>query len=164
MVIFSPHLFAFRLVEHQGQLFCWRKRNEPFGDSSSERNFSLARNVVTFHIPFALLAILYPIILMRLNSQTFPGEQSTIADELCARRNRNVLKMAIAILLGFVLCWVPWSSIELLGYFVSYRRLFCGSPLYSVILPRYVLRQFVPLILLSASFSVQIIVKVLRDS
>ena len=66
---------------------------------------------------FALLAVLYSVILIKLKKQVFPGEQSANAEEHRARRNRNVPKMAIAILLGSVMCWAPYSVVVLLRLF-----------------------------------------------
>ena len=59
MVVFSPYLFAFKLVEYQGQLFCWSQWNEALGEPSSERNFVLAKNVVSSHMPFACHTLLH---------------------------------------------------------------------------------------------------------
>ena len=73
--------------------------------------------VVFFYIPFALLAVLYSIILIKQKTQVFPGEQSANAQEQRARRNGNILKMAIAIVLGFLLCFLPDSTIVLLTFF-----------------------------------------------
>ena len=55
----------------------------------------------------ALLVILYFVIVIKLKLQKIPGEQSVNAEQQRARRNRNVLKMVTAIVVGFVLCWVP---------------------------------------------------------
>ena len=54
-----------------------------------------------------LLAILYIIIYLKLKSQKIPGEQSADAGQQRLQRERNVLKMAIAIVLGFAMCWLP---------------------------------------------------------
>ena len=77
--------------------------NEAFGESSSVGNYFLALYVVFYFIPIVLLVILYSIIVFKLKSQKIPGEQSDNARRQRAKRNRNVLKMAIAIVMGFVL-------------------------------------------------------------
>ena len=63
-----------------------------------------------FYIPFVLLVILYSIILIKLKKQARPGEQSANAEEQRARRNRNALKMATAIVVVFFICWIPLLS------------------------------------------------------
>ena len=126
----SPYVFAWKLTEYQGELVCSMRWNEAFGESLSSENFLLGLHVVCFYIPVALLSILYSIIVIRLKPQKIPGEQSAIAEQQRTKRNRNVLKMAIAIVLAFVLCWVPLSIGELLFYF-ELDSLSCGFFMYS---------------------------------
>ena len=121
----SPSFSAWKPTKYQEQLFCSRRWNETFGESSSSGNFILALYAVFLYIPTVLLAVLYSIIVIKLKSQKRPGEQSAIAEQQRAQRNRNVLKMAIAIVLGFVLCWIPYSIGKLLLYFAR-DALPCG--------------------------------------
>lgn len=121
IAICSPYLFAFKLVEHTGQMACKRKWNEAFGEYFSDAIYFLTLFVVFFYLPIAVLIILYSIILIKLKTQIFPGEQSVNAEQQRVRRNRKVLKMAIAIVVAFVLCWVPFSIMALLSLFVRDR-------------------------------------------
>ena len=132
MAVSSPHLFAFKLFEYQGNLYCETGWNEAFGESSSFANYVLAIYAVFCYVPTVLLVILYSIIVVKLKTRKIPGEQSVNAEQQRAKRNRNVLKMAIAILAGFVLCWVPSSvtSLRLLFKRESDRTLSCGFYLY----------------------------------
>ena len=113
----SPNISAWKPTEYQGQLDCSLRWNEKY--------YLLAVFVVFFYIPIVILTILYSIIVIKLKSQNIPGEQSAIAELQRAKRNKNVLKMAIAIVLGFVLCWIPWSIGMLLSYFAR-NALPCG--------------------------------------
>ena len=112
MAICTPFLIANKLVEYPGQLACLTLWNEAFEDPASHRRYLLSVIVVFFYIPIAILAVLYSIILIKLKSKKTPGEQTFNAEQQRARRNRNVLKMAIAIVLAFVLCWVPLSIVK----------------------------------------------------
>jgi len=133
LAVLSPYLFAFQTVEHaDGVVSCDRKWSEAFGESSSEVNYFLSVHVVFFYIPTALLIILYSIIIIKLKTQKIPGEQSDNAEEQRAKRNRNVLKMAIVIVVGFLLCWIPFSIIVLLLMFER-DRWYCDIRLYSEI-------------------------------
>ena len=110
MAVHLPYLVALKLAEYRpGQLVCVWRWNEAFGESSSLANYFIALSVVLFYIPIVMLVILYSIIVIKLKSQKIPSEQSAIAEQQRAKRNRRVLKMAIAIVLRFVLCWVPVS-------------------------------------------------------
>ena len=125
MAVCSPYLVAFKLAVYPGQLRCLLWWNEAFGESFSFKNYVLALFVVFLYIPIAMLTILYSIIVIKLKLQRRPGEQSTNAEQQRAKRNRNVLKMAIAIVLAFVLCWVPLSIAFVLFNFVR-DSLPCG--------------------------------------
>lgn len=79
--------------------------------------YALACFVLFLCTPLLLVAILYIIIIVKLKSQNFPGEQSISSNQQRLKREQNVLKMSVAIVLGFALCWVPFSIIVLLYYF-----------------------------------------------
>ena len=133
MAVHSPYLFAFKLVENQaGQQQCFIQLNEVFGDLSSLANYAVSVYVVFIYIPIALLIILYSTIVIKLKLQKTPGEQSVNADEQRAKRIRNVLKMAIAIVLVFILCWVPFTVTFML-YWYARVRFSCEVQLYSEI-------------------------------
>ena len=133
IAVLSPYLSIFKLVENQVNLECLACWNEAFGESSSLSNYFLALYVVFLYAPIALLVVLYSIIVVKLKSQIFPGDQQSFKfEQQRAKRNRNVLKMAIAIVVGLVLCWVPWSISNLLTLFAWEwnRTLPCGIYLY----------------------------------
>ncbi|XP_078377868.1 QRFP-like peptide receptor [Oculina patagonica] len=113
----SPHLFANKLVEYPGGLACWVQWNKAFGGSGSYTNYLLALFVVGIYTPLVLIAILYTIVYIKLKSQTIPGEQSVNAGEQRKKRERNVLKLAIAIVLTFAVCWVPFTISGILSPF-----------------------------------------------
>ena len=121
MAYHSPYLFVYKLVEYQAKLTCKILWKETFGDSLSLANYFLAGFIVFIYLPIVLLAMLFSNILFKLRSQVHPGEQSTNAEEQRTRRNESVLKMAFAFVLGFVICWVPWTVTLLLcmGLFSS---------------------------------------------
>ena len=132
MAVVSPYLLAFKIVENPGGLQCAPQWNEALGESFSVKNYFLALFVVFLYIPIVMLTILYSIIVIKLKSRKIPGEQSAIAEQQRAKRNRNVLKMAIAIVLGFALSWVPYSVYVLLFNFER-GSLPCGFFVYETI-------------------------------
>ena len=105
----SPKVLIYRLVEYPEKLVCKRFWNEAFGDSSSHENYLLSFTIVTMFIPLVLIAILYIITCLKLKSQNskIPGEQSANTGQQRQQREQNVLKLAIAIVLGFAMCWLP---------------------------------------------------------
>lgn len=109
VAVSCPFFVLFKLVKGADKLAC-----EP---SPKAAVYVLAWYTMFYYIPVVLLVVIYSIIVIKLKIQTFPGEQTVNARQQRARRNHNVLKMAIAILLAFVLCCLPWSFLTL--YFFS---------------------------------------------
>ena len=135
MAILSPYLFGFKLFEYQGSgLVCTWDWKEAFGESSSFESYFLSIFVALIFIPFVVIAILYIIIFLKLKSQKSPGEQSANAGQQRQQRERNVLKMAIAIVLGFAVCFLPNAIGSFLYFFTSDTVLSaCGFHYFSIV-------------------------------
>ena len=133
MAVPTPYLLtSAKIVQNPAGPQCEYRWNEDFGESFSLNNYVIAMFVVFIYIPIVMLTILYSIIVIKLKSQKIPGEQTAIAEQQRAKRNRNVLKMAIAIVLGFVLCLVPYSIGTLISLFER-DSLPCGFFVYKTI-------------------------------
>ncbi|CAH3182712.1 unnamed protein product [Porites lobata] len=113
-----PYLFNFNLVEYQGEKWCINQ--EKLVWYLPPISFYL----VLLH-PFVVLVILYSIILIKLKKQAHPGEQSASAEEQRTRRNRKVLKMTVAIVVAFFICWIPFSIQLVTSLFVPKNHLGC---------------------------------------
>ena len=121
-----PYLFNFNLVEYQEEKLCMNQWEVIFGEKSSVGIYLLSACIVFFYIPFVVLVILYSIILIKLKKQAHSGEQSAAAEEQRTRRNRNALKMAVAIVVAFFVCWIPFSIHLVIFYFAPKNTLdFC---------------------------------------
>ena len=125
MAVLSPYFFAFKLVEYPEGLMCALRWKEVFGESSSFINNIFSYVIIFYLIPLVLIVILYIIIYIKLKSQKIPGEQSANAAQQRQQRERNVLKMAIAIVLGFAVCSLP-NSIAWLLFFFAPDMWSCG--------------------------------------
>ena len=111
MAIWCSDLIASKMVESPEGLACVRDWNDAFGESLSFKNFSLVMHVVFVYVPLVFIAIVYSAIALKIKSQKIPGEQSTNTREKRLKRERNVLKLSVAIVLGFALCWLPLSIV-----------------------------------------------------
>ena len=119
MAIYSPYLLGLQLINHSGGLRCLMHWKEVFGESVPFEFYLLSIIVVLFFIPWVLIAILYIIIYLKLKSKKIPGAQSDNAETQRQLRERNVLKMAIAIVLGFAVCWFPLAIQWIFLWFAS---------------------------------------------
>jgi len=140
MASHSSYLFAigYKLVEYQGRLVCRWHWKEAFRKSSSFESYILSVSLVGVFAPLVVIAILYIIIFFKLKSQRSPGEQSANAGQQRQQRERNVLKMSIAIVLGFAVCLLPFAIGWLLSIFASGIRS-CGFQ-YFTIVARFTIR------------------------
>ena len=102
----SPYLISFKLVRYPERLVCEPRMNTAIGDHSSFEKYVLVITVV-YLFTLLVLIVTYSIIFVKLKLHTVPGEQSAIARQQRVKRERNVLKMAIAIVLGFAACYLP---------------------------------------------------------
>ena len=155
MTFHSPYFFAFRLVEYPGGILCEGLWQEAFGGTTYAK-YHLTGAIVFFYIPFVLVVILYSIILIKLKKQVHPGEQSSSNEEQRARRNKNVLKMAIAIVLVFVISWVPYhtswvllSYVPEISFFSSCSFLLYAHITYYLAIAKCAINPFICLILSS---------------
>ena len=102
-----PHAMTYELVEYQEGLVCVQKLNEVFGESLSHRNYMVSMLIIFGYVPMVLIAMLYMIVVIKLKSQNIPGEGSANGREQQSRRQKNALKMSIAIVVTFIVCWLP---------------------------------------------------------
>ena len=118
LALFSPYLFS-KLVQYPGRLACRLHWNEVFGEFFE--NYYVAFLIILIIIAFLLITILYIIIYAKLKSQNTValGQQSASVGQQRQQRERNVLKMATAIVLMFAVCWLPFSINWLLLIFAS---------------------------------------------
>ena len=123
MALHSPYFFARKLDYSEGLLRCALQWEEAFGESSSEASYYVAMFLLLAVIPFALMSILYSIIILNLRAQKIPGGESVRAEELEKRmkRDRSVLQMVLAIVMGFALCWAPFNIFAFLNFFVWHK-------------------------------------------
>ena len=128
IVLSSPIFFGYKSVEYTVGLNCelmWKRRF--FAD-----NYLQSIPIVLMAIAFTSIIILYSLILFKLKSQKPPGEQSVNAVRQREKREKNVLRMAVAIVTGFFLCWGPSNIIVLLSAFIwdDITRLSCEIATY----------------------------------
>ena len=102
-----PNAMTYELVEHKEGMVCVHKWNEVFGESLSYRNYIVSILVVFWYVAMVLIAILYMTVVIKLKSQNIPGEGSANGREQQSRRQKNGLKMSIAIVVTFIVCWLP---------------------------------------------------------
>lgn len=128
LAVISPDLVVYSLDVDQGEVVCHRNWDS-VGDSTSWARYVFAMNVVFIYIPMAILIILYSSMLLKLTSRKTPGEELTVSERKREKRNRNVWKLTIAIVVLFIVSWIPWS-INFLVVIFTKDPLPCGFFIY----------------------------------
>ena len=128
---------TYELVEYQEGLVCVPKWNEVFGESLSYRNYVVLMFVAFWYVPMVLIAILYMTVVIKLKSQNIPGEGSANGREQQLRRQKNVLEMSIAIVVTFIVCWLPATIWWLLILYPpdSLMTASCGFQYFALLAP-----------------------------
>ena len=135
MAVHCPYLIAFKVLEYPEGLFCRWQRNDAFGEFLSQQTYILGLIVVIIYVPLVLISILYFVISLKIKSQNIPGKQSANARERRLKKERNVLKMSVAIVLVFAVCWLPFSINALLFLYSSNMAIWssCGMQYFGTI-------------------------------
>ena len=139
MGLHLPFLVGFRIVKERSGTFCVLDWTGAFGPESSLENYYLALFLVLALIPFTLMTLAYTIIVITLKRQAFPGQHTVNNSEIQRRhkRDRNILKMAIAIVVGFALCWGPLNVYAFLRFFFTEPNLKCSAFQFTVFFLAY---------------------------
>ena len=132
-----PDALTYELVEYQEGLVCVHKWNEVFGESLSYRSYEVSMLLVFWYVPMVLIAILYMTVVIKLKSQNIPGEGSANGREQQSRRQKNVLEMSIAIVVTFIVCWLPATIWWLLILYPpdSLMTASCGFQYFALLAP-----------------------------
>ena len=108
------NLFTFNLVEYSERLACVRIWSEALGKYFSFETFIVAMHVVFRYVPLIFIAIIYVSIAIKIKCQKTPGLQIVNSKERRLKREKNVLKMSVAIVSVFGVCWLPHT----IGWFL----------------------------------------------
>ena len=121
--VYTPFFLGTHLVtDRLGRLTCMTLYSEYLNAVTVSSDYEFAVLIIFRCIPLVLIAILYIIIYIKLKLQKVPGERSVNANEQHGRRERNVLRMSIAIVLGFAICLMPLSIFRIVAKYVWIPR------------------------------------------
>lgn len=122
MACHCVYFFARQLISIEGKIYCMLMWNDAFGENSSLSLYFVSMFIILVVVPFSVMTILYSVIIVKVKSQKMPGGAESVItkkqDKRRAKNERNVLNMALAILLGFALCWAPSNVLGFLTFFV----------------------------------------------
>ncbi|XP_029181946.2 QRFP-like peptide receptor [Acropora millepora] len=112
-VLHLHYFFAFKLKDRSEHLLC----KYSWSAESAQVTF-IIYSVCLFFFPGAVLVIVYTTIITRLWNTKIPGNHAERHKQRIAKRNRNVLRMVVAVVTVFICCWLP---VNVSIYFVLFE-------------------------------------------
>ena len=122
----APMIVANNVVEIEGQLYCVEKWPDPFDDDKASTDYTIILFVLFYMLPLVIISTLYSCVIYKIWRRKTPGNRSSLANRLYSRSRRKALRMFIAIVICFALCWLPYHvSFFLMSYDENF---YCGLP------------------------------------
>lgn len=123
----APMLAANIVVEIEGQFYCTEKWPAPFDPDKASTDYTIILFVLFYILPLVIISTLYSCVVYKIWRRKTPGNRSSMTNRLYSRSRRKALKMFIAIVVCFTLCWLPY---HITFFLVAYNDKFynCGIP------------------------------------
>lgn len=102
-LIHAPYLYGFQIGTFSGKTYCylgWPR--------SVTKTVFLLLIIIIYVIPLGLITTLYSLIVKKLRKQTLYGVRNLVVHFSREKRNRNILKMSLAIVVVFFLSMSPF--------------------------------------------------------
>ena len=117
MAIHSPYFYTFRLDAVNGEILCATNWEPAFNHKSTHNHYYTALLFVVLIVPLVTVSILQIITLLKLRQDNMVLFRTSIANQRHKKKNKNLLKMSIVIVLAFSLCWLPFIAFQFLLLF-----------------------------------------------
>jgi hypothetical protein len=130
-IVASPLLYANKISElESGTYACEEAWSPAFGadEFTAARAYTTITFVLLYALPLVSICSLYIAVVYRLWNQKIPGDQRTPQRrQHRSKAKKRVLKMLIAIVLAFALCWLPYHLYFILdGFHPPFKA--CSPP------------------------------------
>ena len=104
LLIHVPYLYGFRIGTFNGETYCYVAWSRPV-----TKIVFLLLIIIIYIIPLGVITTLYSLIVSKLRGQSFYGVRNLVIHfSQREKRNRNVLKMSLAIIVVFFLSMSPF--------------------------------------------------------
>ena len=107
VALHGPYFYIFKIVEYDSESYCIPTWEPVFEEPATGKFYASFLCVALIIIPFTLLVVIYTIIVLTLVKQRNALREAVRGGVLRDKMNRNVLKMAVTIVVLFAICWGP---------------------------------------------------------
>ena len=124
----APMFVANNVVEiEEGAILCVEEWPAPVDTDKASTDYTIILFVLFYLLPLFVISSLYSCVICKMWRRRAPGNRSSLTNRVYSRSRRKALKMFIAIVVCFALCWLPYHVIFFL---MSYNEEFynCGLP------------------------------------
>lgn len=123
----APMVVANNVFQDEGTNYCVEEWPAPFDPDKSSNDYTIILFVIFYLFPLVVISALYICVFYKIWQRRAPGNHSSRTNQVYSRSRRKALKMFIAIVVCFALCWLPYHLTFFLMY---YNKEFynCGMP------------------------------------
>lgn len=114
----APYLYIFKIIEDDSEAYCITSWEPAFEEPSTGKFYATFLCITIIIIPFALLVAIYMIIVLILLRQRNTLRDAVRGGAIRDKINRNVMKMAVTIVIVFAICWAPLNIFIFILIFV----------------------------------------------
>ena len=130
--IHAPYFYIFKLFEFNSEVYCIASWEPAFEEPSTGQFYITFLCISVILIPFSLLAGIYTVIVSILIRQRNHLRDAVRGGIIRDKMNRNVLKMAVTIVVIFAICWAPLNiNLLLVTFFRKSQNAWCTPPAFA---------------------------------
>jgi hypothetical protein len=131
MGYYSPYFYTFRLrlVSSENEIFQCVSSWEPAFDNNSEevqKRYYLVSFIVHYALPLVIIALLYSYLLYKIKARQVVGNDYTNRSARNSTQNKRIVRLAISIVLIFLITWAPIHVVFFVYIFKWHWRAPCG--------------------------------------
>ena len=116
--IYAPYFYIFKLFEVNSEVYCFASWEPAFEEPATGKFYITFLCISVILIPFSVIAGIYTVIVSILVRQRNHLQGAVRGGIIRDKLNKNVLKMAVTIVVIFAICWAPLNINLLLSTFV----------------------------------------------
>lgn len=122
-LMYATRFWTFQLSIEEERPFCYYSWEQLVEDPlKAEEIEFLLHTILSVIIPFIVVTSFYTTILIKIRRISVPDDVSSVGSRRQQKRNRNVLRMLLAVVMAFGFCWFPFIIFTYVEAFVWINR------------------------------------------
>ena len=124
----SPILYTMKIIfyEVDQRRYCVEVWTPTFTEEAP-KDFTIVIFVIFYVVPLLTMSVLYTFVIHKLWVRKVPGNQTAENQLHADKSKKKVLKMLLAVVILFALCWLPVYITQFIAFF-DHKNFPCGPP------------------------------------